>query len=473
MSEPINQALVDFYRCPVEFAEFGILRGSCRDSGYFRFGGGGICYGHSSRGFRSQFPTGGLYDAQRDVSIVGCAATLPFDPTEVIDNLRLERYLGATNGSRKASPDSGWRNTYYTLRDFLPASWRRGIQKLYFRGWEKLPFPRWPVDRTVEGIFETLIAMSLKARGMEKIPFIWFWPDGLRACVIMTHDVETLAGRDSCGALMDLDDSFGIKASFQIVPEGRYPVPEGFLRSIRERGFEVNIHDLNHDGRLYSSREEFLRRARRINEYASKFGAAGFRSGALYRNPEWYDAYEFSYDMSMPNVAHLEVQRGGCCTVMPYFIGKIMELPLTTAQDYSLFCILGEDSIDTWRAQLDLIAEEHGLASFNVHPDYLVQERARRAYRDLLQHLSQIQVERRMWMTRAGEVDRWWRQRDKMRLVKQGNGWRIEGVGSERARIAYAGLCDGRVVYSIEEAYELVPGETVSVSDGRASEHQS
>jgi len=108
-----------------------------------------------------------------------------------------------------------------------------------------------------------------------------------------------------------------------------------------------------------------------------------------------------------------------------------------------------------------------------VHPDYLVQERARRAYRDLLQHLSQIQLERRMWMTRAGEVDRWWRQRSKMGLVKEGNGWRIEGVGRERARIAYAGLCDGRVVYSIEEAYEPVPCETVSGSDGRASEHQS
>jgi hypothetical protein len=40
--------------------------------------------------------------------------------------------------------------------------------------------------------------------------------------------------------------------------------------------------------------------------------------------------------MSVPNVGHLEVQRGGC-TVMPYFIGRIVELPVTTSQDYSVF----------------------------------------------------------------------------------------------------------------------------------------
>jgi hypothetical protein len=307
------------------------------------------------------------------------------------------------------------------------------------------------MDRTVEAIVETLMAVNLKARGMKQIPFIWFWPDGSRACVIMTHDVETLSGRDFCSALMDLDDSFGIKSSFQIVPESRYPVPEDFLSRIHGRGFEVNIHDINHDGRLYSTREEFMRRARRINEYARKFGAAGFRSGSLHRNLEWYGAYEFSYDMSVPNVAHLEVQRGGCCTVMPYFIEKILEVPLTTSQDYSLFYILGENSIETWKRQLELIFEKYGLASFNVHPDYLVQERAREGYKSLLQYLSHIRFEKKTWMTLPGEVDRWWRKRSEMKLVKQGDGWRIDGCGNERARIAYASLRDDRLVYSIED----------------------
>ena len=65
----------------------------------------------------------------------------------------------------------------------------------------------------------------------------------------------------------------------------------------------------------------------------------------MYREQEWFDAFEFSYDMSVPNAAHLEPQRGGCCTVMPYFVGDLLELPLTTTQDYSLFHILGDYSI--------------------------------------------------------------------------------------------------------------------------------
>ena len=91
---------------------------------------------------------------------------------------------------------------------------------------------------------------------------------------------------------------------------------------------------------MFADKDAFLRQARRINDYAREFGCDGFRSGAMYREQDWFDAFEFSYDMSVPNAAHLEPQRGGCCTVMPYFVGNILELPLTTAQDYTLFHIL-------------------------------------------------------------------------------------------------------------------------------------
>ena len=75
----------------------------------------------------------------------------------------------------------------------------------------------------------------------------------------------------------------------------------------------------------------------------------------MYRKQDWYDVFKFSYDMSVPNVAHLEPKRGGCCTVMPFFIGNILELPLTLAQDYSLFHILEDYSLGVWKQQLALI----------------------------------------------------------------------------------------------------------------------
>src|SRR5437899_9765285 len=170
----------------------------------------------------------------------------------------------------------------------------------------------------------------------------------------------------------------------------------------------------------------------------------------MYRNAAWLDALDFSYDMSIPNVAHLEPQRGGCCTVMPFFIGKILELPLTTTQDYSLFHILKNYSIDLWKQQIASITEKYGLASFIVHPDYIIEKRARATYRALLEYLALVREEWKIWMALPGEVDRWWRDRSQMILIPDRGGWRLGGKGSERARLAYAELDGDQVLYSIE-----------------------
>jgi hypothetical protein len=284
------------------------------------------------------------------------------------------------------------------------------------------------------------------------VPFIWFWPDGASNCLIMTHDVETRAGRDFTPQLMDLDESYGIKASFQVIPEDRYQVSDEYVQEIRTRGFEFNIHDLNHDGHLYQKREEFLHRAKKINAYGHRYGAGGFRAGAMYRMLDWYDAYEFSYDMSLTNVAHLEPRRGGCCTVFPFFIDRILELPLTTAQDYSVFHILHDYSIALWKKQMDLIRQRNGLISFISHPDYLINRRARKVYETLLDHLRQMVAREKIWAALPGEVDQWWRARSQMKLVRNDSGWEIEGPGADRARIAFAVVEGDRLVYELADA---------------------
>src|SRR5260370_12025659 len=83
------------------------------------------------------------------------------------------------------------------------------------------------------------------------IPFIWFWPDGYSSCATMTHDVETVVGRDFCGTLMDLDDAFGIKASFQLIPEVRYEVSDEFLPTLLDPAFAINLHNFNHTSDLF------------------------------------------------------------------------------------------------------------------------------------------------------------------------------------------------------------------------------
>ena len=133
---------------------------------------------------------------------------------------------------------------------------------------------------------------------------------------------------------------------------------------------------------------------------------------------------------------------------MPYFVGKILELPVTTTQDYTLFNILNDYTIDLWKKQIDLITEKHGLISFIVHPDYVGGSRERSIYEALLAHLADLRGEKGIWIATPGEVDRWWRQRAEMKVVKDDLGWHIEGPGSERAHLAYASEKDGRIFYS-------------------------
>jgi hypothetical protein len=139
---------------------------------------------------------------------------------------------------------------------------------------------------------------------------------------------------------------------------------------------------------------------------------------------------------------------------MPFYVGKILELPLTTTQDYSLFNILGNYSIELWQRQIDLIQEQHGLMSFNIHPDYVASPRASSTYRALLQHLSTLRSKAGVWIALPGDVDTWWRQRSHMKVVPDGDQWRIEGSGAERARLAYANLTQNSVAYSIVERRE-------------------
>jgi len=446
------QTLSDYYRLPEGSLGRATIAadGASGDVGFFEFGTNNVCYGHCSSGVSADVAGSGQWDALKAVRRNGSTIQLPFSFSEVVENLRLEHYRKNTiSGRRIVAASEPVLSLYYLIRECLPVSVRRHLQKLYFRKWQELPFPSWPVDGTVDALHKEFLRLLMETGGVKKVPFIWFWPEGAPNCLIMTHDVETLAGRGFTSKLMDLNDSYGFKASFQVIPEKRYEVPDEYVREIRSRGCEFNIHDLTHDGRLFQDRTEFLRRAAKINAYVRRYDAKGFRAGSMYRNQDWYDSFEFSYDMSVPNVAHLEPMRGGCCTVMPYFIGRILELPLTTAEDYSLFHILNDYSLDLWKQQLALLTDTNGLMSFIIHPDNLIERRARCVYETLLNLLRRMVDREKIWAALPGEVDRWWRARSQMKLVQKGSSWAIEGPEAERARIAFAAIDGDRVVYEV------------------------
>lgn len=443
------ECIPEYFRCREDYIRLTPRKASPEDAGYFRFGDH-LCFGQSDLFSRSKSPNGPSHDAAQDTQIDDGTAILSFNPDEVAANLRCERYH-RDPACNQSALNSGINRLYYLLRPLLPVGVRKHLQRIRLRDWPAISFPRWPVDTTIDDLMHDLLLLSMRASGVNRIPFIWFWPHSAPCCAMMTHDVETVRGRDFCSALMDTDEAFGIKASFQVVPEQRYPVSSDFLQSITTRGFEVNVQDLNHDGKLYRNHEQFLARAAKINAYGRDWRAQGFRSAILYRKPEWFDALDFSYDLSIPNVAHLDPQRGGCCTVMPYFIGRILELPLTTTQDYSSFHILKNYSIDLWKQQSELILRKNGLLSFIFHPDYVIGSRERRVYELLLQYLASLRDEKGVWIALPGDINRWWRQRAAMRLVEEHGEVRIEGPGSELAQVAYATERNGKLVFTLTD----------------------
>ncbi len=454
----LSQTLFDYYRLSSDSLPSAITDRRTFPSkvGFFQFGKGNICYGQCQTGVAADVESSSEFDVLKHFHRDGTTNQLPFAFAEVVENLRRERYRQKRLRGRNLLLESkAARTFYYLIRDNLPISIRRWLQRVYFHDWKKVPFPSWPVDFTVDTLHQAYLRLLMEATGTKRIPFIWFWPQGAPNCLIVTHDVETSAGRDFTSRLMDLDDSYGFKASFQVIPEERYEVPNEYVNEIRSRRFEFNVHDLNHDGRLYLEKREFLRRAARINAFIHRYGSRGFRAGSMYRNQDWYDAFDFSYDMSVSNVAHLDPMRGGCCTVMPYFVGKIVELPVTTTQDYTLFHIFNDFSIDLWRQQLTLIRGRNGLMSILAHPDYLIESRARHCYLSLLDYVRTMVDREKIWAALPREVDSWWRARSEMKLMRKDNGWEITGPEKERARLAYATLDGSRLIYELAEVPAL------------------
>jgi hypothetical protein len=189
---------------------------------------------------------------------------------------------------------------------------------------------------------------------------------------------------------MELERDLGFCSSFNFVPEGSYRVPVELRQELTANGFEVGIHDLKHDGHLFSSRRKFTRRAARINAYAREWGASGFRSGFMLRNLDWLHDLDVQYDASTFDTDPFEPQPQGRHTIFPFWVSNpngdsityqqsaiksssngYVELPYTLPQDFTLFVLLQERTPEIWMRKLDWIAQHGGMALVDVHPDYL------------------------------------------------------------------------------------------------------
>ena len=207
------------------------------------------------------------------------------------------------------------------------------------------------------------------------------WPDGKKFAFVLTHDVESPDGLVKARSLMEIDRAMGFRSAFNFIPAGPYRVPTELRETLAQNGFEVGIHDLEHDGKLFASRKGFERPAAIIHDCVREGGASGLRSAFMLRNLEWIHSLNIEYDSSTFDTDPFELQPDGSETIFPYWMpaaagmansrGGYVELPYTLPQDSTLFLVLGESSPEVWIRKLDWIVERGGMALINVHPDYI------------------------------------------------------------------------------------------------------
>ncbi len=251
------------------------------------------------------------------------------------------------------------KNAYYILKPVIPRPTQISLRRLIIKYQRKKYNDIWPINPDSRNNYFTS----------------WNgWPNGKKFGLILTHDVEKQNGHDKCQKLMNLERDFGFRSSFNFVPE-RYKVSNRLLEKLKNNGFEIGVHGLNHDGRLFNSYQIFCRRAEKINSYLKKWGAVGFRSPAMHHNLEWISKLNIKYDLSTFDTDPFEPQPTGVNTIFPFIVenknGRYVELPYTVPQDFTLFVIMMEKSIDIWKKKIDWISKNKGMVLINTHPDYI------------------------------------------------------------------------------------------------------
>jgi GT2 family glycosyltransferase len=339
-----------------------------------------------------------------------------------------ERYRG--EDAERSLPLS----IYYRLKPLLPRRLQLALRRRYAKRQARTEFPRWPIEPVLVERQRKRLCTELERHGVERLPTIANWPQGRRFAAVLTHDVEGPAGVANVRKAIEIERRHGFVSSWNFVAEW-YPIEPGLLDHVRASGCEVGLHSIKHDCKLFESRANFEAELPAIHRYLAAWDAAGFRSPATHRNAEWMPELGALYDSSFPDTDPFEPQAGGCCSILPFFLGEMVELPITLVQDHTLWEILRQDTIDLWTQKSDWIVANGGLINPIVHPDYLDTPARMRMYEEFLEFLA---AQRDGWHALPRDVAAWWRTRAGLRCVEDSDGARIEGDGAERARIAWA-----------------------------------
>jgi peptidoglycan/xylan/chitin deacetylase (PgdA/CDA1 family) len=363
---------------------------------------------------------------------------VPFDPAEVIDNFWSERYQallgGALLGGAASSQASAIaRRSYYRARQLLPRGLQMSLRRSFSRVQARARFPRWPVETALHELYGFLFELVTDV-AERPVPFLGAWPAGRSWALVLTHDVEKAVGYANIRRLLAVELEAGYRSSWNFVPQRGYDVEAEFLGELRENGFEIGVHGLLHDGRDLSSLTTLGRRLPVIRAHAERWQATGFRSPGTLRSVDLMPLLGFDYDSSYSDTAPYEPQPGGCCTWLPYMIENLVELPITLAQDHTLFELLQQRDERTWVEKASFLRDRGGMALILIHPDYIENPPLLSAYRRFLE---EFRDDSSAWKALPKEVSAWWRRRSESTPTEIDGEWQVVGPAQNEARIEF------------------------------------
>ena len=327
---------------------------------------------------------------------------IELNPDNYLIEILGERYLGKNHWEL-----GRLKKLYYDIKPLMPRKITRVLRKWLGKNVTKELVTRWPIEDRYVAFQKQVLIKALESINKEQMEFIHFWPGQNQFAFVLTHDIETSEGFQNARHIAEIEQSYGFRSSFNIIPE-RYEIDAKIIDWLRETGFEIGIHGLKHDGKLFRNYETFKKRAKKINEYIDQYSAAGFRTPLMHRNPYWLQMIDAKYDLSFFDTDPYEAIPGGTMSIWPYMMGRLIELPYTLVQDYTIFNVLGEESIDKWMNKIDFIRKNWGMALVNVHPDYMRNVRYLSLYEEFLKKMRTING---YWHALPGEVAIWWRKR--------------------------------------------------------------
>ena len=138
----MTKSISDYYKLSTLPVEVGLQSALADEQGFFLFGPDASCFGRTTISNTVRKEHLHLVDISPYSSFSHGQLSLPFSIDEIVNNLRLERYI---NNSISRDDQTALKKTiyslYYFLRPVFPVRFRKHLQRVALSDWNDQKFP--------------------------------------------------------------------------------------------------------------------------------------------------------------------------------------------------------------------------------------------------------------------------------------------------------------------------------------------